>query len=146
MRAPPPLMCARPGLLLAPGSSYMSLGGTTMPLGDQVRAPPLCAHPPSRRVRPPTHKRARPPQACAPPYSQACAPLPRGVRTPPLAGVRASPLVVCTPSQACAPLHCRSGPHLCRLRPIDLPKVLPWKSTSYSPMPCQPTVLTGDKT
>jgi hypothetical protein len=31
------------------------------------------------------------------------------------------------------------------MRPVDFLQSQPWKSTSPSPMPCQPTVLTGDK-
>jgi hypothetical protein len=48
------------------------------------------------------------------------------------------------PSLPCVPLRCHSRPHLCRLCPLDLLKVLPWKSTSPLPLP-QPTILTGGK-
>jgi hypothetical protein len=80
-----------------------------------VRAPLLRLRAPSRCARPPTMRACLPPQAHVPP-----------------------PL-------AYAPLCCRSRRHLRCLRPVDLPKVLPWKSTSTLPMPCQPTVLTGGK-
>jgi hypothetical protein len=81
-------------------------------------------------------------------------PCPPGVRAPKVF----APLLRCSPPpkhldlpQAFAPpLSMRAPrcylrqnlPHLC---PVNLLEVLPWKSTSLLPMPCQPTVLTGGK-
>jgi hypothetical protein len=96
--------------------------GSFMPSRAQVHAPPRHVHPSPDVYAPPGGKGAPPPMY-APPPSQ----------------------VMRAPSLLCAPPHCRLRPHLPHLRPLDLLEVLPWKSTSPFPMPCQPIVLTGGK-
>jgi hypothetical protein len=122
MHAPPSYACM-------PWGSYMSLVGSIMPLGallcplGRKCTPSLCVRP--LYVYALSMCTGPPPRLCVPPQPFA----------PPSQAMHA-------PSMPCVLPHCRSP----RVRPVDLFEVLPWKSTSPLPMPCQPTILTRDKT
>jgi hypothetical protein len=126
---PHPPMRACHGALICPlwaqlcplGLFYAPWGASVRPLyvyALSMYTPSLCVRPPPLGVRT-SFELCVPPQPFAPP-SQA----------------------MHAPSMPCVLPHCRSP----RVRPVDLFEVLPWKSTSPLPMPCQPTILTRDKT
>jgi hypothetical protein len=119
---------ALPPMHACPRALFLPLGGSFMPFGTLVHAPPLMCVP-KAVVRAPQGVVRASPWPCVPPTLRACPPF-----------TRAHP-----PLQPCVPPRCDSRSHLTRVCPLHLLEMLAWKSTSPLPMPCQPTVLTGGK-